>query len=102
MKKSKPLEKTLERRAANDCTKRGWKLLKLVLFVGGGFPDRTLLFSDGSAPVFIEFKREGEKPQPLQDVWLVELRHRGYGAYVIDSLDSWQSLLQKLDNETSL
>lgn len=64
--------------------------LKLVLFAGAGFPDRTVL---GHGHVFfIEFKREGvgRLLRPLQALWRKRLRRLGFKVYVCDTLKDAQ------------
>lgn len=58
--------------------------LKLVLFVGKGFPDRTIL-SDGKI-FFIEFKKPGEGLDPLQVKWRNILVRLGFKYYVCTSV----------------
>lgn len=69
--------------------------LKLVLFVGGGFPDRTIL-SQGRV-FFIEFKRQGrnKKLDALQKVWRKRLRRLGFKVYVCDTIEEAQAATLK-------
>jgi hypothetical protein len=59
--------------------------LKLVLFIGGGFPDRTIL-SRGRI-FFIEFKRPGRPLDPLQRLWRRRLKRLGFKFYVCTTVD---------------
>jgi len=57
--------------------------LKLILFVGRGFPDRTIL---GCGKIFfIEFKRPGETLDPPQRKWKKLLKRLGFKVYVCTS-----------------
>ena len=57
--------------------------IKLVLFAGGGFPDRTIL-GNGKC-FFIEFKKPGEDLDKLQVVWKKRLKKLGMKFYVCTS-----------------
>lgn len=56
---------------------------KLILFSGGGFPDRTILCR-GSI-FFIEFKRPKKGLNPLQVKWKKILERLGFTVYVCTS-----------------
>lgn len=55
-----------------------------VQFAEAGWPDRLFLSPTGHT-IFIEFKRPGEKPVPLQTYRIEELRKRGIPAFWCDS-----------------
>jgi len=60
-------------------------------FGQNGLPDRVVLFPAGIADreaivLFVELKREGERPRPLQESRHKELRQ--YGANVVPYIDS--------------
>lgn len=57
--------------------------IKLILFAGRGFPDRTIL-SQGRI-FFIEFKLPGEDLDPLQIKWKNILVRLGFIHYVCTS-----------------
>lgn len=59
--------------------------LKLVLFVGRGFPDRTVL-TQGRI-FFIEFKRPGKGLEPKQREWRKILIQLGFKVYVCTSFE---------------
>jgi len=61
--------------------------IKLILFAGKGFPDRTIL-SRGRI-LFIEFKAPGKPPDsldPLQHKWRKLLYRLGFKVYVCTSV----------------
>jgi len=71
------------------------KLVKAVKSVGGiapkftspgfdGMPDRLLLFPAGKL-AFVEIKRKGKKPRPLQLVRHELLRRLGFQVFVLDA-----------------
>tara|TARA_R110000851_G_scaffold203425_2_gene355262 strand:- start:975 stop:1277 length:303 start_codon:yes stop_codon:yes gene_type:complete len=57
--------------------------IKLVLFTGGGFPDRTVVAESGII-FFIEFKRPDKKngQQRRQSYWHKILQRLGFNYYV--------------------
>lgn len=62
----------------------GGKALKLVIFGGAGFPDRTVLFPNGNI-FFVEFKTETGKLSKLQMFWQRKLTDYGFRYYVCRS-----------------
>jgi hypothetical protein len=60
--------------------------LKLNVQGRRGWPDRMILFPKGQL-LFIEFKRPGEKPAPIQKEVHAQLRRFGFDIAVIDSTD---------------
>jgi hypothetical protein len=55
-------------------------VVKLILTNKSGIPD-LLLLKDGKAS-FVEVKREGQKPRPLQEYRIKELRSLGFEVHV--------------------
>lgn len=55
-----------------------------VRFVEIGYPDRLFLSPRGHT-IFIEMKRLGQKPDPIQYYRIRELQRRGIPAYWVDS-----------------
>ena len=60
-----------------------------------GVPDRLCLFMGGRA-VFVEVKRPGEKPRPLQKRQIEKIRKLGFRVEVIDSEEGIQELIESL------
>lgn len=56
--------------------REGYIVIKLVLTNQNGIPD-LLLLKDGKA-VFVEVKRPGSKPRPLQEYRIEQLRKAGF------------------------
>jgi hypothetical protein len=54
-------------------------------------PDRLFMF-DGRV-IFIEFKRPGEKPSPIQRWVMNDLRTRGFDAAVMDDVEQSKKLI---------
>lgn len=68
--------------------KRGIKVLRLTFLPGAeiGWPDHVFLI-EGGAPVFVEFKRPGEKPRAIQNERIDYLVSRGYAAIYADNAE---------------
>ncbi len=75
------LESTIQNKIIKRYEKEGYIVVKISLCNKGGFPDLMLL-KDGKA-TFVEVKRPGQKPQPLQEYRLKELREAGFEALVM-------------------
>ena len=58
------LERKVEEKFRDFCIANRIECHKLVLANGSGWPDRTLLYK--GHVMFLELKRKGEKPKPLQ------------------------------------
>jgi Holliday junction resolvase len=77
-------EAAIERRLRRAVERRGGMALKLVSPGAAGVPDR-LVCLPGGLVVFVELKRPGKRPRPLQ-AWTIErLRALGFEVRVIDS-----------------
>lgn len=82
------LESSIENQVVEKAKKLGVRLvLKFSPAGQAGFPDRIALIPGGS-PVFMEFKRPGEKPRPLQRRRIKQLRDLGYCAEWFDDADA--------------
>ena len=80
-KKTDPLESTIQRKIIKRYEAEGYLVVKLSLTNKNGFPDLMML-KDGKA-LFVEVKRPGQKPRPLQEYRLKELRDAGFDAIVL-------------------
>ena len=78
------LERTVEAQCLREAERRGGVAKKLVPVGEGGFPDRTILVPTAQIG-FLELKRPGEKPEPLQWWWIKTLRRLGFLADYADS-----------------
>ena len=81
-KKNLPLESITQNRVIKRLEKEGWLVIKLGITNFNGIPDLMSL-KDGVAR-FIEVKRKGEKPRPLQEYRHRQLRQQGFEVEVID------------------
>ena len=81
--KAPPLERTIEAAAVRYAQKQGVLCTKMNLMGRRGWPDRCF-WLPGGRPLFIEFKRLGAKPTPLQEHVHEQLRAAGYRVEVVD------------------
>lgn len=78
---NRPLESEIQHKIIKRYEADGYIVVKITLCSKPGFPDLMLL-KDGKAS-FVEVKRPGEKPRPLQVHRLKELRRAGFDAIVL-------------------
>lgn len=78
-------EKDLEKRLVREIEKIGGEALKFNS-TKSGMPDRLILMPKGRA-YFVEMKKPGEKPRPLQLKRKRDLEKLGFQVKVIDSID---------------
>ena len=67
-------------------------------FVSPGFagmPDRLVILPDGKCG-FVEVKRRGEKPRPLQQMRHGMLRRLGFKVYVLDCEGQIEEVLHEI------
>jgi hypothetical protein len=85
------------------------KLIKAVKAVGGiapkftspgfdGMPDRLVLLPRGKI-AFVEVKRHGEKPRPLQEARHGLLRRLGFAVYVLDDGEQIEEILEQIGGD---
>lgn len=87
---SVPFEKTLEAYLCQKVKSLGGKCLKMT--GEKGIPDRLVILPGGKC-IFVELKREGEKPRPIQDYRIQQLKFLGCDVLVIDSKEDIRDLL---------
>ncbi len=85
-------EKSLERKLVEAVKAMGGIAPKFVSPGFDGMPDRLVLLPDGRL-AFVEVKRHGEKPRPLQESRHGMLRRLGFRVYVLDSIEQIQKIL---------
>ena len=79
-------EKSLERKLVEAVKATGGIAPKFVSPGFDGMPDRLVLLPLGKIG-FVEVKRHGEKPRPLQESRHGMLRRLGFKVFVIDSIE---------------
>lgn len=75
------LESIVQRHIIKDLEKDGWFVIKLILTNCNGIPD--LMALKGGKVKFIEVKRRGQKPRPLQVYRHEQLRKLGFEVDVL-------------------
>jgi hypothetical protein len=78
-----PLEKVLERHLSDYCREENIIYIKGSAAGKRGFPDRMLIRS--GKVLFLELKRKGCKPRPIQRYWMNKLREEGIDAEWTDN-----------------
>lgn len=77
------LEKAIEADVVKWAKKRGF-LAPKVKFAEDGYPDRLFISPKGHT-IFIEFKRPGQHPEPIQAYRIEQLQRRGVPAFWVDT-----------------
>ena len=80
------LEKKIEERLRKKAKEAGGLAAKWVSPSMSGVPDR-IVFLPGGKIIFVELKRPGEKPTPLQNRIIEILRGLGADVRVVDSME---------------
>lgn len=88
-------ERDIERKLKKRVEGMGGLCLKFISSVSG-VPDRLVLMAGGQI-VFVELKRPGEKPRPLQERQIRRIRELGFRVEVIDSEQGIEELMQSLE-----
>jgi hypothetical protein len=88
-------ERDIEKRLISEVKKIKGLVWKFVSPGTRGVPDRIVILPKGQV-IFIELKKPGEKPGPLQDYRHRQLTERGQLVYVIDSLGGVDRFIQSV------
>ncbi|WP_322354315.1 VRR-NUC domain-containing protein [Dehalococcoides mccartyi] len=88
-------EKTLERKLTEAVKAMGGIAPKFISPGFDGMPDRLVLLPDGKCG-FVEVKRQGEKPRPLQESRHGMLRRLGFRVFVLDGLEQIPQILKEI------
>ncbi|ODA08711.1 VRR-NUC domain-containing protein [Paenibacillus polymyxa] len=89
------LESRIEKRLQEKIKKRGGLALKFVSPGQRGVPDRLVLLPGGRM-IFVELKRPGAKPEPLQAWWHDKLTALGFDVRVFDTLEGVDAFVQEV------
>lgn len=96
-KRGKMKEKNIELYLTKQVKALGGLALKLTLFSGAGFPDRTVLLPKGRI-AFVELKSPGQKPRKVQWYWIRKLKTLGFRVYICDSFEKVDRLLSEVSH----
>jgi hypothetical protein len=91
----KKLEKDIERKLVRGVQIQGGMCRKFVSPGWAGAPDRIVLLPGGRM-YFIEMKRPGEEPEPLQQHRIEELRALGFNARAINNEEDVNNFLKEI------
>jgi hypothetical protein len=92
MERERDVERKLKKRVEST---GGW-CLKFLSSISG-VPDRICLFPGGKL-VFVELKRHGAKPRPLQRRQIEKIRQLGFRVEVIDSEEGIEGLIHSIED----
>lgn len=90
-------EKTLEQKLIKEVRQSGGLALKFLSPNFNGVPDRLLLFPGGRM-VFCEVKVPGQKPRPLQEHRIAQLRALGFKVYVLDDVEQIGGIINEIQS----
>ena len=91
------LEKHIEQKLVQAVKKASGIAPKLICPGYDGMPDR-LVYTTGRQDGFVEVKRPGMKPRPLQIKRHGVLRQLGFKVYVLDDLEQIGGILHEIEN----
>ena len=86
------LEKQIEKTVCDYAKLKGFLVYKFSSPAHRGVPDRMFITQEGHV-FFIEFKRKGNKPTPIQEREIKKLIDHGVKAFVVDDVDSGKKLI---------
>jgi Holliday junction resolvase len=89
------LEKDVERKLVRGIRNQGGMCRKFVSPGWAGAPDRIVLLPGGRM-YFIEMKRPGEEPEPLQQHRIEELQALGFNARAINTEEDVNIFLKEV------
>jgi hypothetical protein len=94
------LEKEIQSKVIKELERYGWYCIKIIQTNKNGIPD--LVCHKQGRTMYIELKRPGLKPTPLQDVRHKELRRAGMNVHVVRYVDDLYlyGLINALDEPT--
>jgi hypothetical protein len=90
-------EKVLERKLVDAVKAMGGIAPKYISPNFYGMPDRLVLIPVGRL-AFVEVKRNGEHPRPLQEARHRMLRRLGFKVFVLDSPEQIKQILEDIVN----
>lgn len=91
-------EKIIEHKLVQAVKAMGGIAPKIVSPGFDGMPDRLILLPE-SRIAFVEVKRYGEKPRPLQESRYWMLRRLGFHVYVLDHADQIPQIIGEIGGD---
>lgn len=86
------LEKQIEAKVCDYAKSRGWLVYKFTSPARAAVPDRLFISPAGKC-VFVEFKREGQKPTPAQQREHQRLREQKVSVFVVDNVQDGMAVV---------
>lgn len=88
-------EKFVEQKLVKAVKERGGLAPKFTSPGFDGFPDRIVLLPNGQM-AFVEMKAPGQKPRPLQQLRIRQLKALGFRVYVVDGIEEIGGVLDAI------
>ena len=92
------LEKEIERKLVKQTKAYDGMCLKFTSPSLTGVPDRIVLLPKGKVG-FVEVKRPGERPRPIQVKRIEELRKLGFKVFVLDNKNDIKKILDEIGGD---
>ena len=92
-------ERDIERRLAMETLRRGGVALKFVSPGCAGVPDRIVMMPGGKMG-FAELKAPHQKPRPLQERRIRQMRAMGFKVFVIDGIEQISRALDEIEEDS--
>lgn len=89
------LEKIIEGKVNAYAQSKGFLVYKFTSPARRAVPDRIYISPKGTV-VFVEFKREGQKPTPPQEREHHRLRMQNVSVFVIDNVDDGKAMVDAI------
>jgi len=87
-----------ETKFVNLCAKEGWLCEKFIVPGKRGVPDRLVTAHEGYV-CFVELKKPGFKPDPLQKIDHEKRRALGAHVYLVDSIENAERVVRLIKQE---
>lgn len=88
-------ERDIEKYLVKEVRRKHGKAFKFVSPASAGVPDRIIILPVG-VTCFVELKRPGCNPRPIQRFILLYLYHLGHRVAVVDNKDTAKALVRRL------
>ena len=92
------LEKEIEKALIDKVKLHEGLCLKFISPSMTGIPDRIILLPKGKIG-FVETKRSGGEPRPIQKKRIKQFKNLGFKVYVLDSKDNIDEIIKKIGGD---